>query len=128
MENIIIAGAKNIPKVDFNFQTNIFELSGKCYMEEANVFFKPIMEKFITHLNSLNGVAVVFNFKMIYFNSSSARFVLRIFDQLDETAKQGNEVSIIWNYEEDDDTMEEHGEEFGEDLEHASFELKPIAL
>ena len=126
MENIRIDGTKNSPEVNFDFQSNVFGLAGKSYMEDANGFFRPIFEDFSSHLASLDNATVVFNFQMTYFNSSSARYVLRIFDQLDEAAKNGNKVSIFWYYDEDDGTMEEHGEEFGEDLEHAVFEMKKV--
>ena len=47
-----------------------------------------------------------------------------LFDTLDEVAKAGNRVTITWTYDEDDDNMQEMGEEFSEDLEHAQFRLK----
>lgn len=127
MENINIEGTKNSPKVDFNFQLNVFNLDGSSYMEKPDVFFNPIIEKFKTHLIDSTG-DVVFNFRMIYFNSMSTRFIMRFFDNLEPYAENGNKVSIFWYYEEDDDTMEELGEEFGEDLEHASFALKEMSL
>ena len=46
-----------------------------------------------------------------------------LFGMLDEAASRGNTVDIIWAFEKDDDNLEELGEEFGEDLEHASFRL-----
>lgn len=126
MEHIKIEATKDSPGVDFDFQANTFELSGKSYMEDANNFFNPIVEKFEAHLTDHRGAEVTFNFRMTYFNSSSARYVFRIINFLDEIAESTDNVSIVWQYEEDDDAMEEHGEEFGEDLEHASFEMKPI--
>ena len=126
MENIKIEATKNSPEVAFDFRSNIFELSGKSYMEDANTFYNRIMENFETHLLAQNDAEVLFNLRLTYFNSTTARFVFRIFSYLDETAERSNTVSIVWHFEEDDDTMEEHGEEFGEDLEHASFEMKPI--
>ena len=36
-------------------------------------------------------------------------------------------MSICWFHDEEDDTMKELGEEFGEDLEHAEFKLEPLA-
>ena len=50
-----------------------------------------------------------------------------LFDILDSAAED-NQVVINWHFEEDDDNMEELGEEFGEDLENAKFELKKIPV
>lgn len=126
MENIKIEGTDRSPDVDFDFQANIFSLRGMCYLENVSEFFKPVLEVFEPYLKDLSDAEVSFSFHMSYFNSSSARIIMRLFDLLDATAERGNKVSIIWNYEEDDDSMEEQGEDFGEDLEHASFEMKAI--
>jgi len=80
-----------------------------------------------SHFGSLNGADVVFEFDMVYFNSSSARYILHIFELLDATAKRGNNVRIVWKFDEEDDTMKEHGEEFGEDIEFAAFEMKAVS-
>ena len=75
------------------------------------------------HLEGLEGAQVHFTFEFVYFNSSTAKVVMNLFDLLDSTAERGNAVTIIWAFEKDDDNMEELGEEFGEDLEHATFTL-----
>ena len=49
-----------------------------------------------------------------------------IFDELEETAEAGADVTIKWHYDAEDDTMEELGQEFAEDLEHAKFSMKVI--
>ncbi len=48
---------------------------------------------------------------------------MKLFELLDEMAEMRN-VEIEWHYHEEDDTMEEFGEEFAEDMENASFQLK----
>ena len=51
------------------------------------------------------------------------RVFMKLFELLDEMAEERN-VEIEWHYHEEDDTMEEFGEEFAEDMENASFQLK----
>ncbi len=51
---------------------------------------------------------------------------MRLFDLLEETAARGVGVTITWHYDAEDDTMEELGEEFAEDLEHARFSTKML--
>ena len=48
---------------------------------------------------------------------------MKLFELLDEAA-EGRIIEIEWHYHEEDDTMEEFGEEFAEDIENASFQLK----
>ena len=48
-------------------------------------------------------------------------------EKLDTAAAAGAAVKIGWYYDEEDDTMQELGEEFGEDLKHAEFRLEKMA-
>ena len=52
---------------------------------------------------------------------------MMLMDKLDEAAESGGFVDVFWYYDPEDDTMEELGEEFGEDLEHAKFYLEELA-
>ena len=46
---------------------------------------------------------------------------MTLLERLDDAAARGASISIHWHYDEEDDTMEELGVEFSEDLEHATF-------
>ena len=126
MDNIKIEATERAPAVDFDFAASTFSLSGESYPEDVTAFYGPLVEKLEAHLESLDGGTVTFNFAFIYFNSSTAKVLMGLFDTLDEAAGNGNTVTINWAYEEDDDNMEELGEEFAEDLENATFNLNVI--
>jgi hypothetical protein len=128
MENIKIEGMERSPEVDFDFGANVFLLKGESYPEDVTSFFGPVIGKLEEHLQSISGEKIQFNFELIYFNSSTAKVLMGLFEILDEAAAEGNDVLITWAHEEDDDNMEEMGEEFGEDLENAKFELKKIPV
>ena len=125
MNNIQIEATERSPEIEFNFADNIFSIRGESYPENVSEFFGEIMQRFNTHASSLEDADVTFNFELIYFNSSTAKVLMGLFDQLDQIAENGNKVIINWCYEEDDDNMEELGEEFGEDLEFAKFNMQP---
>lgn len=127
MENIIITATERAPEINFDFASNTFVLKGESYPEDVSAFYGPVIGALEEHLSALDGAAVTFTFELIYFNSSTAKVLMGLFDTLDECAENGNNVSIFWSYEKDDDNMEELGEEFGEDIEHAKFEMKPYA-
>ncbi len=126
MENIKIEATERSPEVDFNFTSNVFALSGESYPEDVPAFFGPPINQLEEHLSSQDGADITFYFELIYFNSSSAKVLMELFEMLDKVAENGNNVVIYWAYDEEDDNMEELGEEFGEDLEHAKFNLKVI--
>ena len=125
-DNINIAATDRSPEIDFDFATNTFEIKGESYPEDVSAFYGPILDSLDKHLESLDGAKVRFGFELIYFNSSTAKVLMGLFETLDEATEDGNEVLITWTYEKDDDTMEELGEEFAEDLEHAKFEMRKL--
>jgi len=122
VENLKIEGTENSPGIEFDFQANVFSLRGMSFMEDVNGFYDPLIETFQRYVEALNGAAVQFDFSLSYFNSSTARIVLMLFDMLDLAAEGGNEVIIRWHHDGDEDMIEQ-GEEFGEDLEHAQFSI-----
>ena len=125
MDNIKVKATERTPELDFDFENNLFAIQGESYPEDVSEFYGQVIEQLDEHLSGLDGAQVRFNFDLIYFNSSSAKILMGLFDTLDEVAGEGNKVAINWFYEEDDDNMEELGEEFGEDLEHAEFNMRP---
>ncbi len=126
MDNIKINATDRSPEVDFDFGRNAFAVRGESYPEDVTAFYGPILENLEAHLTCQKDADIKFNLELIYFNSSTAKVLMGLFETLDEAAENGNDVLIIWTYEKDDDTMEELGEEFAEDLEHAKFEMKAL--
>jgi len=126
METIKIAATDRSPEVEFDYSLNHFALRGESYPENVNEFFGPLMEQLEEYFETLSGAEIHFVFELIYFNSSTAKILMGLFDMLDEAAERGNKVRVEWRYEEDDDNMEELGEEYGEDLEHAKFILTKV--
>jgi hypothetical protein len=122
VETISLKATDRSPEVEFDFTANNYALRGMCFMEDASGFFQPLMGPFEQHIEELSDAEVRFDFALSYFNSSSARVVLKLFDLLDAAAKRGNSVAIWWHHEDDEDMIEQ-GEEFGEDLEHAKFTI-----
>lgn len=128
MESIKIEATERAPAIEFDFARNTFLIKGESYPEDVTEFFGPIMERLEGHLRGQSGASIDFIFELIYFNSSSAKVLMSLFDMLEEVAEEGNQVVVTWCYEEDDDNMQELGEEFGEDLEKATFNLKELPL
>ncbi|MBF0293865.1 MAG: DUF1987 domain-containing protein [Magnetococcales bacterium] len=123
MENIKIDATERTPAIDFNFADNRFSLRGESYPEDVPTFFGPALSALESHLRALQAGYVEFDFELIYFNSTSAKVVMKLFDLLEKTAGQGVAVTVNWRFAEDDDNMKELGEEFGEELQEATFNM-----
>ncbi len=122
MENFQIEGENYIPTVNFNAEIGTLEISGESYHEYTIEFFQPIFEWLNNYLEQ-EGRTIVFNFRMTYFNTSSSRRFLEIFDLLEDYKKSKNgNVTVNWYYEKDDVDMLESGEEYAEDVD-LSFNL-----
>lgn len=128
MDPVKIEATDRSPEIDFDFAAEHYRISGESYPEDVTAFYGELLGKLEGHLSAKSSGAVRFDFELIYFNSSTAKVLMSLFETLDECAENGVDVLISWAYEEDDDNMQELGEEFAEDLENAQFELKVIPI
>jgi SiaC family regulatory phosphoprotein len=127
MRNISIPASARTPAIDFDFGKNHLKLSGESYPEDVTEFYKPIFSALDAYLAELApGRSCRADFELVYINSSSAKAVMMLMDKLDAAAANGATVDVYWFYDEEDDTMQELGEEFGEDLENAKFHLEKM--
>jgi len=123
MDNLMIAATERSPAVDFDFQAGRLSLRGESYPEDASTVFGPIFAALEGFLAGAEGKDIRFDFELIYFNSSSAKALMNMFQLMDKAAARGVKIVVHWVYAHDDETMKEFGEDFSEDLEHVTFNL-----
>ncbi len=85
LQNIHLDEVRNIyvsPRVDFNAQTGICEISGESFLEETPKFYAPLVEWIEQYIKT--GKPITFNIKLSYFNTSSSKWLLRILYILSE--------------------------------------------
>jgi histone H3/H4 len=116
MRKLFIERTTNSPKVNFDPENNIFEISGESRPPDVAGFYTEILnwfDDYSTYLSKSQLVKdpVVFNFDFEYFNSSSAKYILDFCKQIAAVRSKGKEVGVIWNYEKDDNDMLEVGKE-----------------
>lgn len=126
MDPLEIAATERSPAISFDFAGHHLKLRGESYPEDVTAFYTPVFQALDAYLGELGAGSCRFDFELIYFNSSSAKAIMMLLEKLDEAAAAGATIQVFWYYDEEDDTMEELGEEFGEDLEHATFHLEKM--
>ncbi len=133
METLYIDGSDVSPKVSFDPFSRTLELGGYSRPENAKTFYTPLVQ-WINNFNEwiLNaaksggtGEPIVFNFKFIYFNSSSAKFIYDIVAVLSSIHKNNIPINIFWYYDADDDELLETGEELSE-MSSIPFNYVPV--
>ena len=123
MENLVIQGTKYTPEVVFDAGRNILKITGYSYPENAAAFYGPVMEWLHAYLEQGGQEPIGVSMELIYFNSSSSKILLDLFDLLDDYAEKGLPISVNWIYDAENESAYECGQEFEEDIEHLKFEL-----
>lgn len=123
MEPLFIEPTEFTPKVFFDPENSVFEISGFSRPENVIGFYKPIL-KWLEEYNdqvlsqniNFSKSLLTLNLKMTYFNSASSKFLLDILLEFMKFMSKGNKIEVNWYYEEGDDEILESGEEIADML------------
>ncbi len=116
MDTLTIKGTPETPDVIFDAANNKFEISGKSLPEDVKEFYNPLLLWVRSYADSPNP-ATVLKVKMDYFNTASSKMILELFEVLNEMHEAGNNVSIEWYYQEDDEDMMDAGADYADMLD-----------
>jgi hypothetical protein len=112
MEPLIINGTDDTPSINFDNTSGIFEITGKSLPEEVVNFYAPVIdwvERYVLKPNT----STTLKLKLIYFNSSSQRYLHELLTCFEKIGQKGN-VTVEWHYHEEDDEMRDSGEEYND--------------
>jgi len=131
MKPYILESSELIPGVIFDPDNNNFEMTDSSRPEDVRDLFYPMIEwlkdfgeKILQGMDTQFSKEnpLLFKVKMDYFNSSSAKFMYDIFEELKAIRENGLPLEIQWYFEEEDDDMREAGEEM-QDLIEMEFQF-----
>ena len=97
-------------------------IQGECYPENISEWSEPILKTLEECLSYDLGEFSV-DIELYYFNSSSAKFLFDFFEFLEDSAEGGKAITTNWRYRAEDDTMQEAGEDFEEDLSACAYNM-----
>ncbi|MGQ9863535.1 MAG: DUF1987 domain-containing protein [Bacteroidia bacterium] len=111
MEALRIESTHKTPRVVFDPENNIFEISGRSIPEDAVGFYKPLFDWLEEYAkNPLPRTHI--KFELEYFNTSSSKNILELLKVLERIHNEGHEILVTWYYDEDDEDMEETGQDY----------------
>ncbi|UZP66419.1 DUF1987 domain-containing protein [Desulfovibrio mangrovi] len=127
LKHLQVEATKSSPAIDFNPETHNLSLRGESYPENCSRFYAPVFDWLREYLSVSQNQPMTLEMEIVYFNSSSSKTFMDLFDMLDAAAQAGKSVCVRWRYDEENETALECGEEFQEDVQHINFELVSVA-
>ncbi len=120
MEALLIEATEFTPKVSLDPVTHRFGISGDSRPENAGKFYQPLLAwlaqyesvLYFQKTNYNQQQKVIFEFRLEYFNSISAKYIMEILSLLDKFFKGGYDIQVKWCYDSMDNDMKESGEDF----------------
>ena len=118
MQEFHISPTNSTPEVHLSPDEDIFIISGTSSPEDVRTMYYPVIEwinKFISdvikgkHKKYTSEKPLIFKIDLIYFNSSSAKFLYDIFSELKKLPPIGITVVVEWFHDEEDLDMKEAG-------------------
>lgn len=120
MNALIIKQTIDTPSIVLDPINRIFIISGESRPENPREFFKPVLDWLLAYENTLyylkneggKTIELNFTFKLDYFNSATAKYILDILLIIKKFQNNGYIYNILWYYDERDDDMLNSGQEF----------------
>jgi len=123
MTRYSVQATKSSPRIDFDPKRMSFEIKGESYPENCWAFYGPMFDWLEEFFVKSNGDRLEIDMEILYFNSSSSKTFMDLFDLLDEHADKGKNIVVNWRYHEENESAMECGEEFMEDVSNLKFNL-----
>jgi hypothetical protein len=121
MDSLIIEATEDSPKVLFDTASNRFTISGESRHENSGKFYTPVINWIVKYEETLaphkNDTVLTFVFKLDYFNSTSAKYIMDILLVLKKFVDDGYAVKVEWHYDKRDDDMLDAGNEFSDTID-----------
>ena len=117
---MIFEAGQRTPQVEFTATSCL--IRGECYPENISEWSDPVLKALEECVGNDESEFIV-DIELYYFNSSSAKFLFDFFEFLEESAEGGKAITVNWRYRAEDDTMQEAGEDFQEDMEACTYNM-----
>ena len=118
MEKLYIKPTDTTPEIHFSPQKNIFLIRGISSPEDVRAMYYPVIEWVKMYINEILETGnksytadspLRFKTDLIYFNSSSAKFLYDIYLELKRLIPSGIPFVVEWLYDEEDIDLKEAG-------------------
>ncbi|WP_205965198.1 DUF1987 domain-containing protein [Paraburkholderia flava] len=99
------------PQIEFSPADASLFVEGECHPENPNTFFGPILQLIGTYLQTAAPPRFLMRVRLTYINSASTKAMRQLFMVLSDASKRGCNVDIDWEFDPDDDAIQELGQD-----------------
>lgn len=110
MDSIKLRETEDTPNVILDSDRGLVYFIGKCFPEDADDFFLPLL-RWVRDYSDKKELKEVM-FKLDYFNTASSKKILELFLLLQQLMQKGQRFNVVWYYREDDDDIRDSGRKF----------------
>ncbi len=119
VEKLYMAPSESMPEVTLSHEDNVFRISGISRPENIRKIYEPIVQWLTDYKNILiNDDSIysednpfILQLDLVYFNSSTAKFLYDIVMILKSIKEEGIPTTINWFYDPEDPDCREAGED-----------------
>jgi hypothetical protein len=122
MENLTLEATNSTPEIQANYSNNTIEIRGKSYPENTFEFYQLLMDWVEAYFKT-DQTKLKLTFEIQYFNSSTSKVFYDLFDLLEESRTNGKSIVVDWEFDPENVSAEEAGEDFKEDFEDMEINL-----
>ena len=103
-------------------------IQGECFPENPVPFFEPVLATLRRYFTEQRPLAFDVRVRLQYVNSASTKAFRHLFCLLDEAGQAGAQVNLTWEFDAEDDALEELGLDLADglnylDVQHQALEL-----
>jgi hypothetical protein len=124
MENLVVQPTSNTPLVNFDARSGRLLLKGRSIPEDPGEFYERILRWLDNYFDTTNHETEL-EFQVEYANSGSTKYILEVLKNLQHHSSRGKNIKVVWCYEEDDESIQELGELYGNSVK-LPWEMKEI--
>ncbi len=111
LKKLLMEDTKNSLLIEFDNETQQLVMKGRSFPANSQIFFIPLFEWTQNYIKS-NPTHTTLDISFVYLYSRAGKQLFDLMKLLNESKKNGNQITINWNYEDGDEDMRQLGKDF----------------
>lgn len=127
MSVVKLPATSTTPMIEFRPLEHRIAIVGECFPENPLPFFEPVLSTLRRYFAEQRPREFSATLRLQYVNSASTKAFRHLFCLLDEVGQSGARVTVAWEFDAEDDALEELGLDLADgltylDVQHRAME------